>query len=151
MNRSLNVQLSIIAFVAISSISAASLGNDQAIQNHSATDDITIDFKEIPSDAATLRVLAFPLIESTTRRSAIVRPFNLWWSIFTQSLLQLRRLRAKATEEIFSLTPDQPASTSATSVPQVPTEDVAHNVNDVAAGLETISIDVPVFDLMPLE
>lgn len=133
----------------ISSISAASLRNDQTVQNHTAVEDITVDLKEISSDAATRRVLAFgsqtfPLTESTTRRSAIVRPFNLWWSIFTQSLLQLRRLRAKTTEAAFSLI-------STTSVPRVPTEDLAHNVNDVAAGLESISIDVPVFDLMPLE
>lgn len=139
----------------ISSISAASLRNDQTVQNHTAVEDITVDLKEISSDAATRRVLAFgsqtfPLTESTTRRSAIVRPFNLWWSIFTQSLLQLRRLRAKTTEAALSLNPTQP-SISTTLVPRGPTEDLAHNVNDVAAWLESISIDLPVFDLMPLE
>ncbi|XP_057379129.1 uncharacterized protein LOC130701167 [Daphnia carinata] len=155
MNRFLSTQLSIIAFFAISSISAVSLGNYQAVQNHTVTHDIKVELKEISNDAARLRVLAlasqpFPLTESTTRRSAIVRPFNLWWSIFTQSLLQLKRLRAKKTEATFSLSPDQ-SSISTTTAPYVPKEDVAHNVNDIAAGLEAISIDAPVFDFLPLE
>ena len=80
------------------------------------------------------------ITEAIQRPLRVPRPFVLWWSTLTQSILQLLRQRTLTTTFV-----------TTAPFPNFPLEDPNHNVNDVAAGLDMITVDAPpVFDL-PLE
>jgi len=130
---------------------AASLNTGKAFQSYVQTNEIPIQFNEVITERVNPRLVdeAVPtmITEPIQRPLKDPRLFVLWWSTLTQSILQLLRQRTWPTTSI----PNQ-TFIATTPFPVSQTDDPTHNVNDVAAGLDTIIVDAPpVFDSMPLE
>ena len=141
-----------ILFIIIQIISythAASLDTGKAFRSIE-TNEIPLQSNEAIIKTAKPRLVAettMLIIETNQRPVRIPRPFVLWWSTLTQSVLQLLRQRTPTT------TSNPNKTFIATSpFPIFPAEDPSHNVNDIASGLDTITVDAPpVFDSFPLE
>jgi hypothetical protein len=139
-------------FITIQIISythAASLNTGKAFRSIE-TNEIALQLNEANIKTAKPRLVAetpMLIIEPNQRSVRIPRPFVLWWSTLTQFVLQLLRQRTPATTS----NPNQ-TFIATSPFPIFPAEDPSHNVNDIAAGLGTITVDAPpVFDSMPLE
>lgn len=77
-----------------------------------------------------------------------LHPFVLWWSTIVQSVPQLIRQRNQKRKTLLPF--DLHFNSSTTETPSFKVE--AHDVNDIAAGLDILIPDSPtVFDQIPLD
>lgn len=133
----------------ISDAHAASLNTGKAFQSYVQTNNIPIQVNEAITERAKPRTVADAILITEPIQKPLKDPrlFVLWWSTLTQSILQLLRQRTSTTTSNLNQT-----FIATTPFPVFQTDDPTHNVNDVAAGLDTIIVDAPpVFDSMPLE
>lgn len=137
---------------------AASLNTGEEFQNYTTTNQILTQqprkdvFSETTASRLTVSTTRSPLfIEPNLSPVRIPRPFVLWWSTVAQSVLELLRQRSLIRETARTISPHHTVK-NVTQEADYQFEVDINDVNDVAAGLDTIFADSPpVFDQTPTE
>ena len=132
---------------------AAPLNAGGEFQNYTTTNEIAKGSKEGvftetgPSTFSVSKTL-LSTDEPTPSPLRIPRPFVLWWSTVTGSILQLLRQRSPIREAVRPTIPYP--ILNVTQIPNKHDEDGTNDVNNTAAELDTIIADSPTtFEEMP--
>ncbi len=136
---------------------AASLNTGEEFQNYAPSNQIPTQpkkgvFSETTASRFAVSTTQSPqFIEPDPSPVRIPRPFVLWWSTVAQSILELLRQRSLLRETSHTISPHHIVN-NVTKEADYQIEDDKNDVNDVAAGLDTIFADSPpVFDQTPTE